>query len=227
MPKQKQMVPKVSQKSKLILSKNSTVKSLLNFTNTKPTNPKDFVGASKIPFHLIPNTALVHLALAMLDGACKYGRSNYRAIGVRSSIYFDAAKRHLTAWFEGGEYPNDSEVHHLGHALACIAIILDAKAKGNLTDDRCYPGGYSELVKEQTKKVEKIKKMYLDRNPVHYTLEYFNEQIQQAKRGSGRTIEQIGGGMFRSSVRNRKNPKLRIQSKRSNKRKSVDKQRKS
>jgi hypothetical protein len=74
--------------------------------------------------------------MAMMDGAKKYGPYNWRAKKVVASIYIDAAMRHLATWFEGQETASDSKVHHLGHAIACCAILLDAQATGNLVDDR-------------------------------------------------------------------------------------------
>ncbi len=53
----------------------------------KNPNPKDSIGSTKIPMHLWPDTATVYGALALLDGAAKYGRGNYRASPVRASIY--------------------------------------------------------------------------------------------------------------------------------------------
>lgn len=72
----------------------------------------------------------------MMDGATKYGAYNWRNKSVSASIYIDAAKRHLDLWFEGQEFASDSKVHHLGHALACCAILLDAQECGRLIDDR-------------------------------------------------------------------------------------------
>ena len=51
----------------------------------KPTNPKDAVGIKKTPFSVLPTPVLVEAALGMAEGALKYGRHNYRAIGVRTS----------------------------------------------------------------------------------------------------------------------------------------------
>lgn len=107
--------------------------------------------------------------IAMLNGALKYGRGNFRAIGVRSSIYVDAAQRHLTAWFEGEENDPDDGVPHLAAALACIAIIIDAKAAGKLNDDRAMAGGYRALVDELTPHVKRLKLQHADRCPKHYT----------------------------------------------------------
>lgn len=100
------------------------------------TNPKDLVGSTKVSISKLPVIAVVQGAMAMMDGAGKYGPYNWRDKEVVASIYVDAALRHLYCWFEGQEDASDSKVHHLGHAIACCAILLDAQATGNLVDDR-------------------------------------------------------------------------------------------
>lgn len=138
----------------------------------KPTNPKDAIGSDKLPVHLWPETATAFGCLGLLDGALKYGRGNFRAIGVRASIYIDAAKRHLNAWFEGedidAEEDGGSGLPHLAHALATIAILVDAQAAGKLTDDRNFPGGYRALVQELTPHVKRLKEKHADKAPKHY-----------------------------------------------------------
>lgn len=140
-------------------------------SDNKPTNPKDFMGADKIPFHLWPETATILGALALLDGACKYGRSNFRAVGVRASIYYDAARRHMNKWFEGQDIDPDSGLPHLAHTLACIAILIESSEKGNLTDDRMVEGAYLDMVDKYTSMVPIIKANHADKNPKHYTIE--------------------------------------------------------
>lgn len=135
----------------------------------KHTNPKDAIGSDKLPLHLWPQTASILGCLGFLDGALKYGRSNYRAIGVRSSIYYDACSRHLTKWFEGEDVDGDSGLPHLAHALACLAIIVDAQASGKLNDDRMYPGGTIKMIEDLTPHVKRLKELHKSRNPHHYT----------------------------------------------------------
>jgi len=137
----------------------------------KPSNPKDAIGSSKLPVHLWPTTASAMGAIGLLDGMLKYGRSNWRASGVRASIYFDAANRHLNAWFEGEDRDPDSGVPHLAHALACLAIIVDAQAAGKLTDDRQHKGGYRSLLTELTGHVGRLKEMHADKAPKHFTIQ--------------------------------------------------------
>ena len=56
-------------------------------TDTKQTNPKDMVGTRKAGISCVPQAVLAELGVAMLEGACKYGRFNWRASGVRASVY--------------------------------------------------------------------------------------------------------------------------------------------
>ncbi len=86
----------------------------------------------------------------MADGRRKYGLMNWREKPVSSTIYYDAAMRHLMAWFDGEQTARDSQVHHLGHAMACMAIIMDAEAQGTLNDDRPKPGTFAFLIAEFT-----------------------------------------------------------------------------
>lgn len=102
----------------------------------KPSNPKDAVGSDKAPLSTVPTQVLGELGLAMLEGALKYGRHNYRSVGVRSSIYFDAAMRHLNAWWEGQDIDPDSGLSHLVKAMACCCVIRDSELQGNVNDDR-------------------------------------------------------------------------------------------
>lgn len=138
--------------------------------SNKPSNPKDIIGSNKLPLHLWPSTATAVGCLAFLEGSLKYGRSNFREVGVRASIYKDALDRHMTAWFEGEDIDPESGLPHLGKALACIAIIVDAQAAGKLNDDRMVQGGYHKLAKQLTPHVQRLKELHADASPKHYTI---------------------------------------------------------
>lgn len=105
----------------------------------KDTNPKDACGIRKAPLSCVPLPVLLELGCAMLEGQLKYARHNYRAIGVRASVYFDAAIRHLFAWWEGEDLDPDSGMPHIVKAMACLAVVRDAQLQGKCTDDRPPP----------------------------------------------------------------------------------------
>jgi len=60
------------------------------------TNPKDLIGTKKPPLGLVPTAGIIHEAMAMKDGAKKYGPYNWRENGkaVRYTVYHNAALRH-------------------------------------------------------------------------------------------------------------------------------------
>lgn len=103
---------------------------------SKPSNPKDALGIRRTPFHLLPWPVLGELALALLEGALKYGANNWRTIGVRGSVYVSAAMRHVAQYEEGEDVDPDSGVHHLTKAIACLVIMRDAQRLGRFVDDR-------------------------------------------------------------------------------------------
>lgn len=103
----------------------------------KDTNPKDAVGVRKWrQFATVPSTVVWEVGVAMLEGARKYRRHNYRVVGVRSSVYFDAALGHITQWWEGEDIDHDSKLHHLTKAIASLVVLRDAQIRNKEVDDR-------------------------------------------------------------------------------------------
>lgn len=114
-------------------------------------NPKTAIGVRKPMLSVLPPIALFHMGQAMRDGKEKYGLMNWRQHKVSSSVYYDAAMRHIMAWWDGENRAQDSGVHHLAHAMACLAIILDAESIGKLNDDRPLEGNLPAFITANTK----------------------------------------------------------------------------
>ena len=102
----------------------------------KDTNPKDAIGISKAPISTIPSGVLMELGVAMLEGALKYGRHNYRVAGVRASVYYDALARHMMDWWEGMDDDEASGLSHIIKAIATLAVLRDAQMCDMIVDDR-------------------------------------------------------------------------------------------
>jgi hypothetical protein len=110
-------------------------------------NPKDALGMKKPDMSVVPPSSILHLASAMMDGANKYGPFNWRGNKVLARIYVAAAMRHLMQYLDGEDVDPTSGVHHLGHAMACCAILLDARETGNLADNRPTPGAAGDMIR--------------------------------------------------------------------------------
>jgi Domain of unknown function (DUF5664) len=103
---------------------------------TKPTNPKDAFGIKKASLSCVPSPVLMEVGIGMLEGAGKYGRHNYRIYGVRASVYYDAALRHLMSWWEGEDIDADSGLSHVTKAICSLVVLRDAMIQGKFNDDR-------------------------------------------------------------------------------------------
>lgn len=140
-------------------------------TGGKPTNPKDAIGSTKLPVHLVPDTLIAFASLAFLEGALKYGKYNWRVAGVRMSIYLDAFERHRMKFANGEWADQTTGVPHLASMIACLGIILDAKTCGKLTDDRPPRAPVSELIDDSVALIAHLQKLFADHTPHQNTIE--------------------------------------------------------
>lgn len=122
----------------------------------KDPNPKDMAATTRCPLHLVPDPAIAELAVVMWFGAKKYGAYNWRTTEVAVSTYVAAARRHLAQFWNGEDDDAESGVSHLAHAMACLAIMLDAKAQGNLRDDRPPRGRMSEALAKASEAISRL-----------------------------------------------------------------------
>ena len=82
----------------------------------------------------------------MALGGEKYGPFNWNDSPVDATTYYSAAMRHLMSWFAGEDVDPESGASHLAHVRACMGIILDAQASGNLIDDRPNTSSAAEAI---------------------------------------------------------------------------------
>lgn len=142
-------------------------------TDTKPTNPKDVIGSTKMDLGLVPYSGIVGAARAFLEGALKYGRFNWRIAGVRSSIYHAALLRHVAKWWNGQDFDTTTHIHHLDNAIACLMILRDAEVYEKLNDDRppCpNPNAMADFIDEVAMDVAHLKNIFKAHDPHQYTI---------------------------------------------------------
>ena len=100
-------------------------------------NPKKFYGDKKPRLSFLPMNIMLSVAEVMYSGAVKYGKKNWRVQPVEAATYYDAAYRHMIAWFEDRvDLDPESGKHHLDHAIASLLIIRDGIERGELIDNR-------------------------------------------------------------------------------------------
>jgi len=125
---------------------------IVTTNSTDSTNPKDLLGACKPALDLVPSALMLRVSQVMKLGARKYGAYNWRTKKVRATVYIAAAMRHLLQLLDGENSDNESGQSHAAHAAACLAILMDAEATGNLIDDRPTPGPANKLIEQLTER---------------------------------------------------------------------------
>ena len=132
----------------------------------KRGNPKDLAAAQKICLSCVPLPPLMEAAVALTEGERKYGKHNFRTAGVLASVYFDAAVRHLFAWWEGEDNDPDSGLSHITKVISTMLVFRDAMMSGNWTDDR-PPRVEEQWLRNLQAKVDTVFEKYPDRKPPH------------------------------------------------------------
>ena len=88
--------------------------------------------SEKLRYDLVPLVAYQSLAEVFTYGARKYGDRNWKK-GISKERLRAAAMRHLFAWCGGEDADPESEIHHLAHVMANMAMIM---ALSDEWDDR-------------------------------------------------------------------------------------------
>lgn len=79
--------------------------------------------SAKPDLSLLPIEFLNEVAFAMMHGEKKYGRYNFTN-GMSWSRIIAAGLRHLYAFAAGEDLDKESGVSHLGHAGACVLMLV-------------------------------------------------------------------------------------------------------
>jgi hypothetical protein len=146
----------------------------------KDPNPKDALGSARIDLSLISSVAMMEEALAMGEGAIKYGAYNYAHAPVKSRVYVAAILRHIWKYLMGEERDPKTGVHHLGSVRASAGILLTADAYGTLIDDRPHPlKGASDRLDAMEARVKHLRELFKSFDPKHFTREQENGAREQ------------------------------------------------
>ncbi len=84
---------------------------------------KKFDGG-KLRWSLLPIRSLNAILEVLEFGATKYAPDNWQRVEDAETRYYDAAMRHLTAWFDGEKTDPETGKSHLAHAACCLLFLI-------------------------------------------------------------------------------------------------------
>lgn len=81
-------------------------------------------------YGLIPPIAELEMVKVLTFGAQKYSADNWKNADDLTR-YIDAAMRHISAYRIGEQTDSETGLHHLSHAMCCLAFIVDLEHTKN------------------------------------------------------------------------------------------------
>lgn len=78
---------------------------------------------NKLDFSLLPESELEPVIRVMMFGAKKYAPDNWKRVPDAKRRYYNAARRHIYAWFSGERLDPETGESHLAHAICCLLIL--------------------------------------------------------------------------------------------------------
>lgn len=90
----------------------------------------------KLDWSLMPTASIEGGIRAFMYGEKKYARWNWATTGIAYSRLFAGLMRHMWAWYWRKDYDDESGLHHLDHAQACLSMLREMVDARPALDDR-------------------------------------------------------------------------------------------
>lgn len=89
----------------------------------------------KLDWALLPLHPIRDVIKVLMWGEKNYNRDNWQLVANSRIRYYNAAMRHITAWFEGKKSDPDTKLPHLAHAVCCLLFLMWFDKKGHTDAD--------------------------------------------------------------------------------------------
>lgn len=89
----------------------------------------------KLRYHVMPDAAEHEVIEVLNFGADKYGEHNWKNVKPLNTRYYNAMRRHVSAFRQGERVDPDSGKHHLAHAVCCLLFMLENDIQESKLDE--------------------------------------------------------------------------------------------
>lgn len=87
--------------------------------------------SAKRRYSLLPNGAVNSVVDVLEFGSKKYADNNWQKVPSANTRYYDAALRHIDAWFSGELKDSETGLPHLAHAICCLMFLMWFDSEAN------------------------------------------------------------------------------------------------
>lgn len=86
--------------------------------------------SNKPRYSLLPTGTINQVVQVLEHGAIKYEVDNWQRVSDSRNRYYDAAMRHIDAWWNAEKMDEESKLPHLAHAISCLLFLMWFDNKG-------------------------------------------------------------------------------------------------
>lgn len=86
--------------------------------------------SSKLRYSLLPVGTVNQVVQVLEYGSKKYADNNWQKVPNNRTRYYDAAMRHIDAWFNGDLKDDETGLPHLAHAICCLMFLMWFDSEG-------------------------------------------------------------------------------------------------
>lgn len=79
--------------------------------------------SNKARWSLVPEGVMEEVVQVLEYGAAKYAPDNWKHVPEATTRYYDAAMRHIDAWWRGEAEDGETGRSHLAHAICCLMFL--------------------------------------------------------------------------------------------------------
>ena len=94
------------------------------FTVEQPESQGRKDDSAKRRYSLLPKGTVNSVVDVLEFGSKKYADNNWQKVPNAKNRYYDAALRHIDAWFSGEIKDSETGLPHLAHAICCLMFLM-------------------------------------------------------------------------------------------------------
>ena len=79
--------------------------------------------SDKPRWSLVPSGVMEEVIMVLEYGSRKYAPDNWKHVPEATTRYYDAAMRHIDAWWKGEKQDGETGQSHLAHAMCCLMFL--------------------------------------------------------------------------------------------------------
>lgn len=113
---------------------------------------------AKLRWSLVPEGVMEEVIQVLEYGATKYAPDNWKHVPEATTRYYDAAMRHIDAWWQGEGFDAETKRSHLAHAICCLMFLQWLEESSISEEDKAVIKNKAQYLKATAAAMQEVRK---------------------------------------------------------------------